>query len=309
MQLSIWPSLSQPFSDLVATARHAEETGWDRVYLADHFMTNNAARTGIGECFTTLAALGALVPRLRVGSLVAGNTYRHPAVLANMAATIDHISGGRVVLGIGAGWQQNEHEAYGIELPPPGPRLRRFEEACAVLRSLLSQSHTTFDGEYYQLVDAPLEPRPIQDPIPLLIGGAGEKVMLKIVARYADEWNCWGTPETLRHKIQVLSQHCAAVGRDPTTIHKSAQVLWVMEGENDDTSAAGIVRSLGRRLLQVPPTQPTLRGSPAGLAELLGEYAAVGVDEVIVPDWNFGPIASRLRIYDRFINEVAAEVH
>jgi alkanesulfonate monooxygenase SsuD/methylene tetrahydromethanopterin reductase-like flavin-dependent oxidoreductase (luciferase family) len=201
-----------------------------------------------------------------------------------------------MVLGIGAGWQQNEHEAYGIELPPPRPRLQRFEEACAVLRSLLSQSRTTFDGEYYQLVDAPLEPRPIQDPIPLLIGGAGEKVMLNIVARYADEWNCWGTPETLRHKIEVLSQHCAAVGRDPATIHKSAQVLWIMEGENDPATSA-------------PSAQPTLSGSPQALAEALGEYAAAGVDEVIVPDWNLGPIDSRLRIYDRFFNEAAAEVH
>jgi alkanesulfonate monooxygenase SsuD/methylene tetrahydromethanopterin reductase-like flavin-dependent oxidoreductase (luciferase family) len=259
-------------------------------------MSNNAERSGIGECFTSLAALGALVPRLRLGSLVAGNTYRHPAVLANMADTIDHISDGRMVLGIGAGWQQNEHEAYGIELPPPRPRLQRFEEACAVLRSLLSQSRTTFDGEYYQLVDAPLEPRPIQDPIPLLIGGAGEKVMLNIVARYADEWNCWGTPETLRHKIEVLSQHCAAVGRDPATIHKSAQVLWIMEGENDPATSA-------------PSAQPTLSGSPQALAEALGEYAAAGVDEVIVPDWNLGPIDSRLRIYDRFFNEAAAEVH
>jgi F420-dependent oxidoreductase-like protein len=295
MQLSVWPNLAQPFEDIVATARHAEETGWDRLYLADHFMSNTAERTGIGECFTSLAALSALVPRLRLGSLVAGNTYRHPAVLANMVSTIDHISGGRMVLGIGAGWQQNEHDAYGIELPPPRPRLQRFEEACTVLRSLFSQSRTTFDGEYYQLADAPLEPRPIQDPIPLLIGGSGEKVMLNIVARYADEWNCWGTPDTLRHKIEVLSQHCETVGRDPATIHKSAQVLWVMEGENDAVSRSS--------------TQPSLRGTPAALAEALGEYAAAGVDEVIVPDFNLGPMESRLRIYDRFLNEVATEVH
>jgi alkanesulfonate monooxygenase SsuD/methylene tetrahydromethanopterin reductase-like flavin-dependent oxidoreductase (luciferase family) len=121
-------------------------------------------------------------------------------------------------------------------------------------------------------------------------------VMLNIVARYADEWNCWGTPDTLRHKIEVLSEHCAAVGRDPATIHKSVQVLWIVEGENDDVISA-------------PSTQATLRGSIEALTEALGEYAAAGVDEVIVPDWNFGPIASRLRIYDRFINEVAAEVH
>jgi F420-dependent oxidoreductase-like protein len=295
MQLSVWPNLAQSFSDLVVTARHAEETGWDRLYLADHFMSNNAQRTGVGECFTSLAAIGALVPRLRLGSLVAGNTYRHPAVLANVAATIDHISAGRMVLGIGAGWQQNEHDAYGIELPPPRPRLRRFEEACVVLRSMFGQPRTTFDGEYYQLDDAPLEPRPVQTPIPLLIGGAGEKVMLNIVARYADEWNCWGTPETLRHKIEVLAEHCAAVGRDLGSIHKSAQVLWVMEGENEGVNSTS-------------SPQASLGGSPAALAEALADYAAAGVDEVIVPDFNLGPIDSKLRIYDRFLTEAAAAV-
>lgn len=293
MKFSVWPSLSQPFADIVTTANHAEETGWDRLYLADHFMSNDDAKTGVGECWTSIAALGALVPRLRLGSLVAGNTYRHPAVLAKMAATIDHITGGRVILGIGAGWQQNEHEAYGIELPPPGPRLKRFAEACAVLHSLLREPRTTFSGEYYNLADAPLEPRPVQTPMPLLIGGGGEKVMLGIVARYADEWNGWGTPEVLRHKIAVLSEHCAAIGRDPAEIHKSAQVMWVMEGENDAPSAR-------------PSVQPTITGSPVALAEAVAAYAEAGVDELVVPDFNLGPITDRLRIYDRFLDEVAS---
>jgi alkanesulfonate monooxygenase SsuD/methylene tetrahydromethanopterin reductase-like flavin-dependent oxidoreductase (luciferase family) len=161
---------------------------------------------------------------------------------------------------------------------------------------MLASSRTTFAGEYYQLVDAPLEPRPIQDPIPLLIGGSGEKVMLNIVARYADEWNCWGTPETLRHKIVVLNDHCARVGRDPSTIHKSAQVLWVMEGENDSATSA-------------PSAQATLHGTPAELGAALREFADAGVDEVIVPDFNLGPIADRLRIYDRFLNEAGAGLH
>src|ERR1700722_10832542 len=109
MRFSVWPGLSQPFDDVVSTARHAESTGWDGVYLADHFMSNDDDKTGVEECWTSLAALGVLVPRVRLGTLVAGNTYRHPAVLANMAATVDRITGGRLVLGIGAGWQQNEH--------------------------------------------------------------------------------------------------------------------------------------------------------------------------------------------------------
>lgn len=294
MRFSVWPSLSQPFDDVVATARHAETTGWDGVYLADHFMSNDEHKAGVEECWTSLAALGVLVPRLRLGSLVAGNTYRHPAVLANMAATIDRITGGRLVLGVGAGWQQNEHEAYGIELPAAGPRLRRFAEACALLRSLLSEPRTTFAGEYYQLVDAPLEPRPVQDPLPLLIGGSGEKVMLGIVAKYADEWNCWGTPETLAHKIGVLHEHCDAIGRDPGEIRISAQALLYMEGENSVVDA-------GRGPLGA------LRGTPTQLAEAVAAYAEAGVDELIVPDFTLGEIGTRLRIYDRFLTEVAAD--
>ena len=294
MEFSVWPALGRPFEDIVTTAKHAESTGWDRLYLADHFMSNDAARTGVGECFTSLAALGVLVPRLRLGSLVAGNTYRHPAVLANMAATIDRITEGRLVLGVGAGWQQNEHDAYGIDLPAPGPRLKRFAEACAILHSMFRESKTTFDGQYYKLDDAPLEPRPIQSPIPLLIGGAGEKIMLGIVARYADEWNGWGAPETLRHKIEVLAQHCRAIGRDPAEIHKSAQALWIMEGENDGPT--------GR-----PSTQATVSGSPAALAEAAAAYAEAGVDELIVPDFNLGSLPDRLRLYDRFREEVFAD--
>ena len=296
MQISVWPSLAQSFDDIVTTAKHAESTGWDRLYLADHFMSNDDEKNGVGECFTSIAALGALVPRLRLGSLVAGNTYRHPAVLAKMAATIDHITGGRIVLGVGAGWQVNEHEAYGIELLPPGRRLKQFAEACAIFHSLLHESRTTLSGEFYNLKDAPLEPRPIQTPLPLLIGGSGEKVMLGIVARYADEWNGWGTPEVLRHKIEVLSEHCAAIGRDPSEIHVSAAALWKMEGENDAPS-------------ERPSTQPGVAGSPAALAEIVAAYAEAGVDELIVPDFNLGPISDRLRIYDRLIGEVFADFH
>jgi alkanesulfonate monooxygenase SsuD/methylene tetrahydromethanopterin reductase-like flavin-dependent oxidoreductase (luciferase family) len=252
-------------------------------------MSNDAARTGVEECWTSLAALGALVPRLRLGSLVAGNTYRHPAIVANMAATIDRISGGRLVLGLGAGWQQNEHDAYGLEFPAVGPRLKRFAEACAVLHAMLRQSRTTFSGEYYQLVDAPLDPRPIQQPIPLLIGGAGERVMLGIVARYADEWNCWGTPAMVRHKISVLAEHCAAIGRDPAEIRKSAQALLFMDG---DPAMSG--------------ERPVLSGPPPVLAERVAEYVDAGVDELIVPDFTLGTLANRLGIYDRFFEEVAA---
>ncbi len=198
MRFSIWPSLSQPWADALAASRHAEATGWDGVYVADHFMGDgNAAGdpvTPMHEATAALAALAATTERVRLGSLVFGITYRHPAVLANWAATVDHISGGRLLLGVGAGWQINEHEQYGIELGPPGVRIDRFEEACAVLHGLLESPVTTVEGEHYRLTDALSEPKPVQRPLPLLIGGKGDR-MLGVVARQADEWNIWSTAE------------------------------------------------------------------------------------------------------------------
>jgi alkanesulfonate monooxygenase SsuD/methylene tetrahydromethanopterin reductase-like flavin-dependent oxidoreductase (luciferase family) len=158
MRISIWPGAAQPYADVLEVARHAAESGWDGVYVADHFMPNAGgslpAEHPVLECGSLIAALGAAVPRIRVGTLVYGNTYRHPAVLANMAATVDHITQGRFVLGVGAGWQVNEHEQYGIELPPVGRLIDRFVEALQVLRGLLRQSRTTLHGEYYTLTDA-----------------------------------------------------------------------------------------------------------------------------------------------------------
>src|SRR3954451_19233318 len=151
MRISIWPGAEHPWSEVLSMARHAAETGWDGVWFADHFMPNGDDDAGpILEAGSVVAALGATVPRVRIGTLVYGNTYRHPAVLANMAATVDQITGGRFTLGVGAGWQVNEHEQYGIELPPVRPRLDRFVEALEVLRGLLRRPTTTLDGEYYQ---------------------------------------------------------------------------------------------------------------------------------------------------------------
>jgi F420-dependent oxidoreductase-like protein len=182
-----------------------------------------------GPCFegwTMLAALAGVTRRIRLGVMVTGNPYRHPAVLANMAASLDVISGGRLELGIGAGWNVEESTAYGIDLPPLRERFDRLEEACAVLDLLLTRETSSFDGAYYRLADARCEPKPVQRPRPpFVIGGAGEKRTLRIAARYADQWNLpGGTPEVLAHKIEVLHAHCADVGRDPASIEVSVQV-------------------------------------------------------------------------------------
>ena len=281
MRLSIWPGAAQPYLDMLEMARHAAETGWDGVYVADHFMTSAGDATPVLECGSLTAALGALVPRVRIGTLVYGNTYRHPAVLANMAVTADHITGGRFTLGVGAGWQIAEHEQYGIELPPVKQRLDRFVEALQVLRGLLRQPTTTLDGEYYRLTDAVCEPKPVQDPLPILIGGSGERRMLGIVAEYADMWNAWGKPDLIAHKSAVLDRFCAELGRDPKAIARTAQALTVVEGPLPEGFSA-----------------PVIGGSPERLADTIAEYRGIGLDELIVPDGLLGSGADRLKAMD-----------
>jgi F420-dependent oxidoreductase-like protein len=292
MRLSIWPGAAQPYDQLVEVARHAAETGWDGVWIADHFMPNaGGALAGdhpVLEAGSLVAALAAAIPRVRIGTLVYGNTYRHPAVLANMAATVDQISGGRFTLGVGAGWQINEHEQYGIELPPVKQRLDRFVEALEVLRGLLRQPTTTLDGEYYRLTDAYCEPKPVQEPLPILIGGGGERRMLRIVAEYADMWNTWGRPELIAHKSAILDERCAELGRDPKAIARTAQALTVVDGP--------IPEGL---------SMPVIGGSPEQLADTVAEYRAIGLDELIIPDGLLGQGADKLKAMDTIRTIVA----
>lgn len=296
MRFSFWPTPSQPYADVLRLARHVESTGWDGIWYADHFMPNaEDTSTPWPEAWTTLAALGAQVPRLRVGTLVSGNTYRHPAVLAKMAATLDHITGGRVVLGLGAGWQENEHRQYGIPFYTTGERLRRLDEACRVIKALFGETTAEFSGEFYRLEHATLEPKPVQRPLPLLIGGGGEKVTLKITAKHADEWNVWGTPQVLEQKMAILDRHCADVGRDPKAIQRSAVALLFMsddQGHLEKMRAANI------------PMQHII-GTPEEIRERVQEYQALGVDELIVPGFNLGDVTQTIETLDRFIVDVA----
>jgi alkanesulfonate monooxygenase SsuD/methylene tetrahydromethanopterin reductase-like flavin-dependent oxidoreductase (luciferase family) len=291
MQLSAWPSAAHPWPVIRDLARHVESRGYHGVWIMDHFMENTDEGGGhVLEGFSVLAALAAAVPRVRLGSLVAGNLYRHPAVLANQAATIDHISEGRFVLGVGAGWQQNEHAQYGIQLPPAGPRLRQFEEACRVVRALRDEEVATFDGRYYQLRGARMEPKAV-GPLPLMIGGAGEKVMPGIVARQADEWNVWGTPETFAHKSAVMTRACEDIGRDPATLKRSTQALVIL---GRDPRPEDGPRAIG--------------GSLERLRDTFGRYAAAGVDEFIVTDGHLGDPARSQELFDVVANEVVTAV-
>jgi F420-dependent oxidoreductase-like protein len=297
MRLSVWPSSSRSFDEILAVARHCEVQGWYGVYLADHFMPDDPSGEPRGgpmlECLAVMAALASATTRIRIGSLVLGNRYRHPAVVAKMATTIDAISGGRTVLGLGAGWQQNEHRAYGIELGSVKDRLDHFEEAVEVIRSLLRHERTTFEGRFYQLKDAPCDPKPIS-ALPLVVGGRGEKRTMRIAARWADEWNAWCTPDVLVAKSAVLRAHCEEVGRDPSTIRRSTQAMLVA-GDDPGRLAEQAAKFSGR---------PVIVGGTEAIIDQVGTYAAAGADELIIPDWNLGPVDETLDMLDQFFDVV-----
>ena len=302
MRFSIWPSLAQPWADVLEVTRHAEATGWDGVYVADHFMGDagggfGAVENPMLEATATLAALAMATDRLRLGTLVLGNTYRHPAVLANWAASLDQLSGGRLLLGVGAGWQENEHEQYGICLPLPGERIERFEEACHVWKGLLRQPTTTFAGIHYQLTDAICVPKPVQSPLPLLIGGKGDR-MLGVVARHADAWNMWGLADVIAERGAVLDQRCEAIDRDPATIERSAQALVLL---TDDRARADAFLEQYR----AAPRRAAIAGTAEDVSVEVAAWQAAGLDEVIVPDFTLGTGTKRLDRMDAIIELVA----
>ncbi|MGE3271627.1 MAG: LLM class F420-dependent oxidoreductase [Chloroflexota bacterium] len=203
----------------------ADRLGFDTGWLHDHLLNQNDHSQPEEEGWTILAALLALSRQIKGGLLVTSNTFRYPSVLAKMATTIDRISNGRCLVGLGAGWMEAEHEQYGITLPPLRDRVRMLDEACQVMIALWTQERASFNGEYYTLKDAYHEPKPIQAPHPpLVIGAKGEKVTLRTTAKYAAEWNySGGTPEEFAHKSKVLDEHCQSIGRDPSTIERSTQ--------------------------------------------------------------------------------------
>ena len=296
MKFSLWPNNSRAPVELLEQVRVADGTGWYGVWLADHYMPNTGdttpARGDTYECWALLPAMAAVTERVRIGTLVSPTSVHHPALLAKRAATIDRLSGGRMVLGLGAGWQINEHHAYGIELEPPGKRVSRFDESIQIVRSMLSAESTTFHGAYYDVTDAPCDPKPVQSPLPLLVGTRSPR-MLRITARHADEWNTWGTPEQAAMHRAALIETCHEVGRDPATVRTSVNALVDLDG-----SAS-------------PPGRAALFGSAQQLVDQFGQYAELGFDEFILPDWNLGADQSEradklARIKTEVVDQVAA---
>jgi F420-dependent oxidoreductase-like protein len=308
MRFGVFTStLGQTWPGVLELWQHLERTGWDIACVSDHFMPNTRDREGaVIESWSTLSALAALVQRMRVGTIVLGNTYRHPAVVAKMAAQVDIISGGRLLLGLGAGWQKNEHEAYGIPFYTMRERLERLDEACEVIRSLWTERRSNFKGRYYQLSDAPLDPKPVQKPHPeLMIGGGGERVTLRIVAKHADHWNVWGGPKVLARKSAILEEHCAKVGRDSKTITRSVNMVLLITDKKDeiDRLAESISRRLGQHATDARDT--CLAGTPDQIREQLHELQAAGGTTLFIPTM-FRPLDELRRDMDRFIGEIVA---
>ena len=285
---------------------HVDRSGWDAACVTDHFMPNTPEKVGdVMECWTTLAALAPLVSRMRIGTIVAGNTYRHPAVLAKMAAQVDIISGGRLICGLGAAWQQNEHDAYGIPFYTVQERLARLDEACQVLKALWTQDRSTFKGRYYQLADAPLAPKPVQRPHPeLMIGGGGEKVTLRIVARHADHWNVWGGPDVLARKGALLDGYCRAAGRDPKSIMHSANMALLFSDDRaeQDKLFTALTRRFG--MADAVARDTMLAGSAGEIRDKLGRLREAGVGTLFIPTLFMKDPRPAL---DRFMKEIAPQ--
>jgi alkanesulfonate monooxygenase SsuD/methylene tetrahydromethanopterin reductase-like flavin-dependent oxidoreductase (luciferase family) len=227
---------NKPWSQVLDEFVMAETLGFDHAWLVDHLVdTDGPPENGCLEGWTLLAAIAARTTRIRLGVLVSSNTFRHPAILLKEAVTLDHISGGRLILGIGTGWNEDEHRRYGIDLPEPRERVDRFEEAVGVISLLMSQERTTFAGRFYRLEDARLQPPPIQRPrIPILIA-AHRPRMLRIAARYADQWDTFaaisgtateGVEAELAERIAGLDAACREIGRNPAEIRRST---WATE--------------------------------------------------------------------------------
>jgi F420-dependent oxidoreductase-like protein len=216
--------------------KDADELGFNGVWNYDHFyglyLAGQPLELPTLEAWTTLAAMAKVTTRARIGCMVTGVTYRHPAVLANMAVSVDHISGGRLEFGIGAAWHEPEHLTYGIEFPSAGTRIAMLDEACEIIRRLWTEDKVDHEGRFWKLHDAICEPKPVQSRIPIVIGGSGPRKTLRVVAKHADEWNApAATADDYRKLSAILDEHCATVGREPSEIRRSVQMFLF---SNDD---------------------------------------------------------------------------
>ncbi|MEJ2859065.1 MULTISPECIES: LLM class F420-dependent oxidoreductase [unclassified Saccharothrix] len=270
----------EAFDTLTRLARAADELGYAAVWAPDHLHTIPPSQDYLFESWTTLAALARETSRVRLGHLVTGNAYRNPALQAKMASTLDVLSNGRFTFGIGAGWYEPDHVGYGYEFPPPGERLRRLEEAVQVVRALWTSEEATFEGEHYTVRGAVNQPKGVQERIPLMVAGAGERVTLRIVAQYADGCNVIESPEGLAHKYEVLRKHCADVGTDFDRIKRTATTACIIA--DSDEAARALVPPGSEFAFPGDLASYGLIGTLDTIRERIARYEEVGVQELVI---------------------------
>jgi F420-dependent oxidoreductase-like protein len=285
------------FEAMVRVGQEAERLGFDSIWVYDHFHTVPTSELDTNfECWIATTALARATTRVRVGQMVTCNSYRNPALLAKMASTVDVLSQGRLDFGIGAGWYEDEYRAYGYPYPDGPERLRMLGEALQIIRAMWTEPYATFEGKYYQVRGAVNEPKGVQQPIPIWIGGGGEKVTLRLVAKYGDACNIGGiNPEVYRHKFNVVRQHCEDLGRDYNSIIKSAEVFThlVLPGQTPEQATAkprrDVSRLVGHEVSLEEFRQGSFRGYPQGFIGTPQEAVATfntlieaGVEYIIV---------------------------
>ena len=277
-----WPALRD-------ACQAAERAGWDSIWIDDHLLADEGDPTdGKLEGWTTLAAIAVLTERVRLGLLVTANTFRPPGLTAKLATTLDHLSNGRAVLGIGGGWFGREHEAFGIDFGSGfGERLDRLDEAVGLIRRLLDGETVTHEGRFYRMDDAMCEPRPVQARLPILIGGSGPNKTLRTTARYADLWNGYGPPEAIAATSAILQERCDEIGRPFQAIERTVTLHAVIRDSpaKADLAWAPIARRHGlegRVGADGAERGLTVGGSPAEVATFVDGYRRLGVGEVIV---------------------------
>jgi len=280
----------------------AESLGFESIWVSDHFfMTDDSVGTPCLECWTVLSALARDTKVLRLGPMVSAQSYRNPALLANIAASIDHISGGRLYLGIGAGWKEVEYRAYGYSFPRPAVRIRQLEEAIQITKRMWTEERATFKGRHYGVDRALCYPHPVQEPgIPVWVGGTGD-LTLKVAARHADAVNFAWTQSVdfFRDRLRVLERYCRKAGRDCDEIRKSAGLMITMA--ETDEELEGKLEDQRRRkntpyMRYLSRQRPNLVGTPEAVAEKINEYIPLGVDHFILR-FHFGEEIESMRLF------------
>ena len=272
------PQVGVPFSAIKERAQLADRLGYHSIWFVDHMWSRGMPDLDHLEAWTLMAATAAVTERLGIGTLVLCNSYRNPALLAKMASSLDNVSGGRLLLGLGAGWMDEEYRAYGYSFPSARVRIEQLEEALMVIKLLFSETRASFQGKYYAVEDAVNNPKPVQQPHPpIVIGGAGERRLLRVVAEHADIWNCPNNvADQLEHKLAVLRQHCDDIGRDPDTIEVSEQCIVVLgRTEKDLRSKLQFAKRTLGTIFDIDKT--ALKGTPDQLIEAIQARSRQGV--------------------------------